>query len=149
VGVNVAIRAGAQGIGFAIPVDNMIRTVSDMMRARRRSSATDGFVCRDRLEQTGDTLSRCVRVERVDTGSGAGRAGLHAGDGLVQVGDTPILCSFDVERALLDTRAGERVRFVVRRQNAEQRLDLTLAAPERAPSAPGDLVWQKLGVQLN
>ena len=27
VGVNVAIRAGAQGIGFAIPVDTMIRVV--------------------------------------------------------------------------------------------------------------------------
>src|SRR5262249_21294759 len=35
VGVNVAIRAGAQGISFAIPVDTMIRTVSEMLRRQR------------------------------------------------------------------------------------------------------------------
>src|SRR5262249_8286972 len=51
VGVNVAIRAGAQGIGFAIPVDNMIRVVNDMLRARRRASMIDGFTCRDQVEQ--------------------------------------------------------------------------------------------------
>lgn len=31
VGVNVAIRAGAQGIGFAIPVETMIRVCSEMI----------------------------------------------------------------------------------------------------------------------
>src|SRR5439155_2081408 len=34
VGVNVAIRAGAQGIGFAIPVDAVIKSAAGMMDAR-------------------------------------------------------------------------------------------------------------------
>ena len=34
VGVNVAIRAGAQGIGFAIPVDNMIRVSAALLAGR-------------------------------------------------------------------------------------------------------------------
>src|SRR5262249_53556146 len=37
VGVNVAIRAGAQGIGFAIPVDTMMRVAADMLSVRRRN----------------------------------------------------------------------------------------------------------------
>src|SRR5256885_17237013 len=37
VGVNVAIRAGAQGIGFAIPVDTMMRVVADMLSIRKRN----------------------------------------------------------------------------------------------------------------
>src|SRR5262245_56694813 len=37
VGVNVAIRAGAQGIGFAIPVDSMLRNAADLMSVRRRN----------------------------------------------------------------------------------------------------------------
>src|SRR5260370_18690242 len=49
VGVNVAIRAGAQGIGFAIPVDQMIRVVADILRARRRPSGYEALVCRDPL----------------------------------------------------------------------------------------------------
>ncbi len=35
IGVNVAIRAGAQGIGFAIPVDTMIRVAGRMLASRR------------------------------------------------------------------------------------------------------------------
>src|SRR5438132_443564 len=37
IGVNVAIRAGAQGIGFAIPVDNAIRVAADMLSVRKRN----------------------------------------------------------------------------------------------------------------
>jgi serine protease Do len=50
IGVNVAIRAGAQGIGFAIPVDNMIRVTADMFAARRKNGTWHGMICRDRLE---------------------------------------------------------------------------------------------------
>src|SRR6266852_4335291 len=35
VGLNVAIRAGAQGISFAIPVETMIRVTTEMLSARR------------------------------------------------------------------------------------------------------------------
>src|SRR5437868_185994 len=47
IGVNVAIRAGAQGIGFAIPSDQMVRTVTDMLRNRRRTLTYDGLLCKD------------------------------------------------------------------------------------------------------
>src|SRR5205807_236439 len=47
VGVNVAIRAGAQGIGFAIPVDATLRVVADMLSVRRRNGTWHGLVCRD------------------------------------------------------------------------------------------------------
>ena len=50
VGVNVAIRAGAQGIGFAIPADHMVRAVADMLKTRRRAQTYDGLFCRDRLD---------------------------------------------------------------------------------------------------
>src|SRR6185369_11625894 len=50
IGVNVAIRAGAQGIGFAIPVDTMLRVAADMMSTRKRSGINHGLVCRDRVD---------------------------------------------------------------------------------------------------
>src|SRR5207245_2223306 len=36
VGINVAIRAGAQGISFAIPVDTMIRVVAELLTNSKR-----------------------------------------------------------------------------------------------------------------
>src|SRR5438876_5828343 len=47
IGVNVAIRAGAQGIGFAIPVDNAIRVAAEMLSVRKRNGTWHGLVCRD------------------------------------------------------------------------------------------------------
>lgn len=149
IGVNVAIRAGAQGIGFAIPVDNMIRVVEGMLRTRRQSAAYDGLRYRDRLDAGPDGLVRKVVVESNETNSPASIAGLHRGDVLVQVGDVQVTCGYDVERGLLDHNAGELVPVVVRRQGKEQRLELALANPDRnRPSGPSDIVWSKLGVQL-
>src|SRR5262249_48167707 len=99
VGVNVAIRAGAQGIGFAIPVDSMIRAVWAMLRTRRLQSTYDGLVCRDRLESSPDGPVRDVVVERLEAGSPAAKAGLQRGDVVLRAGEVKVACSFDVERA--------------------------------------------------
>jgi serine protease Do len=148
VGVNVAIRAGAQGIGFAIPADHMIRSVAEMLRNRRRGQSYDGLVCRDRLEQTADGPVRGVVVERTD--GPAAMVGVKPGDVIVQVGDVKVACSFDVERGLLDRKSGETVPLVIRRNEQEQKLDLVLAGSDRMirPAATVDLAWTKLGVQL-
>ena len=148
IGVNVAIRAGAQGIGFAIPVDQMIRVVTDMLRARRRQSAYDGLVCRDRLDQTAEGLVRNVVVERIEANSPAAAAGLRKGDVLVRMGTVAIRCGFDVERALLDRQQGEHIPVVVRRQDAEQKAELVLDPASRGRPGSAELVWRKLGIRL-
>jgi serine protease Do len=148
IGVNVAIRAGAQGIGFAIPVEQMIRVVGEMLRARRRQAGYDGLVCRDRLEQGSDGLVRKVLVERAESDSPAAAAGLRQGDVLVRVGEVQIACSYDVERALLDRQPGERVPLVVRRQGGEQKAELVLQPATRNRPGSADVVWRKLGLRL-
>jgi serine protease Do len=50
VGVNTAIRAGAHGIAFAIPVDSMLRVVADLLSIRKRNGTWHGLVYRDRLD---------------------------------------------------------------------------------------------------
>jgi serine protease Do len=156
IGVNVAIRAGAQGIGFAIPVDNMIRAVADMLSVRRRNGTWHGLVCRDVIEPAATKppasnpppLARNLVVEAAEPGSPAARAGLQPGDVLIQVGDLRVACSMDLERALLDRAAGDPVPIVVRRRGAERRAELVLQALERA-LPPSDIVWRKLGVRLS
>jgi serine protease Do len=150
VGVNVAIRAGAQGIGFAIPVDQMVKAVSDMMRNRRRSFTYDGLVCRDIVQPGTDGLLRKVIVDRTDATSPAATAGLQSGDVVLQVGDVKIASGIDVERGFMDRKPGELVSLVVRRENQDKTLQLTLASRDRQvpPASTSDIVWQKLGVQL-
>jgi serine protease Do len=148
IGVNVAIRAGAQGIGFAIPVDNMIRVVEGMLRSRRQTATYDGLRYRDRLEAGADGLVRKVVVESNEANSPASMAGVRKGDVLLKVGDVPVTCGYDVERGLMDHNAGELVPVVVRRQGQERRLELALASSDRSRPGPGDVIRAKLGVQL-
>ena len=173
VGVNVAIRAGAQGIGFAIPVDAMLRVVADMLSVRRRNGTWHGLVCRDCVgeaevkmpahdqanvtEKTvsheaaapAGSLVRWLVVERAEAGSPAARAGLQAGDVVLRAGDLRLACGLDLERALLDRAAGDSVPLLIRRDGAEKRLDLVLQGVAQAAAPVADIVWRKLGMRVS
>jgi serine protease Do len=144
VGVNVAIRAGAQGIGFAIPVDTVIRVAGHLLGTRPKGS--HGLVVKDDVQPEKAGASRSVVIERLEADGPGAKAGLQPGDVIVRVGEEPVRTSLDLERCLLDRSGGERVPVVVRRGNAEQRLELVLEAA-RAAAAP-DPAWRKLGLRL-
>jgi serine protease Do len=168
VGVNVAIRAGAQGIGFAIPVDNMIKVASALLVQVRQRRGGAGAIGPLGLSVRDDLLSgaatRKVVVDHVGEGP-ASKAGLRKGDVLLKVGDTSVASSLDVQRGLLDREGGQRLAVVIRRDNAERTLELTLeAAPPpvlgardggsapasltSATSSPAAQVWRSLGLRL-
>src|SRR5438445_4675015 len=71
VGINVAIRAGAQGISFAIPVDSMISAVADMMSIRKRQGLWHGLVCADRVESALNQEPRTTEPRTLVSGSGS------------------------------------------------------------------------------
>jgi serine protease Do len=160
IGVNVAIRAGAQGIGFAIPVDTMVRVGAELLgRTRQRQGASPlGLVLEDRVRVGADAPLRSAVISHVEADGPAARAGLKAGDVLVKAGDTAIASGLDLQRALLDRDGGERVRVVVKRGKDERRLELTLdggrvghtASPVSRAAEAGaeDQVWRKLGLRV-
>ncbi len=160
IGVNVAIRAGAQGIGFAIPVDTMVRVGTEMLsrlQARARPASV-GLVVRDDARSTPDRTIREVVVENVYPASAAARAGLQKGDVLTQVGAVSVHSSLDLPRALLAYFASgehEALALQVRRDGSSKRLELALAPPAAIDNTAlaggasgGDQVWRKLGVRL-
>ncbi|HEV3263395.1 MAG TPA: trypsin-like peptidase domain-containing protein [Gemmataceae bacterium] len=152
VGVNVAIRAGAQGISFAIPVDTMIRVVAEMMSVRRHNGTWHGLVCTNRVEPVNgasEGTTRSLVVDRLAASGPGAHAGLQAGDVLVRVGDLQVSNSLDLERALLDHAAGEGVPVTFRRQGAEQRCELVLQSADQLAPSNADLVWRKLGLRLS
>jgi serine protease Do len=167
IGVNVAIRAGAQGIGFAIPVDSALRVAANMLSIRKRNGTWHGLVCRDVVKPTessdaqnqtstakssladSPTPLRSLVVERTEPGSPAVRAGIQVGDTLLQVGDLRVTCGLDLERALLDRAAGDKVPVVLSRKGEEQRLELVLQSVEQPAPQGLEIVWRKLGLRLS
>ena len=165
IGVNVAIRAGSQRIAFAIPVDTVLHAAAKMMSTCKHNGTSHGMIVRDDVlvpEESGHddvrpaqmpsaaglALRRLV-VERLETDSPAAKAGLHRGDIITQVDDTQICCALELERALLDHTAGDRMALAVRRGGHEEHLELVLQAVEHTVPEPADLVWRKIGLKLS
>jgi serine protease Do len=154
IGVNVAIRAGAQNIAFALPIDNVLRTTAEMLSSRRRTGASHGLVVRDAVDTTNSPVKRWAVVDRVEAGSPAELAGFKAGDVVEKVGDVPVKCALDVERAYLEQGAGAKVDFVARRGKEELKALVALRTIGRAVSAipvaaGGDIVWKRLGLRVD
>ena len=89
VGINVAIYAQAQGIGFAIPVDRAKKVIQDLLRYGEVHSAWIGAVTAtltpEEAKRRGHVRKNGALVVRVFAGSPAERAGIRAGDVITAV----------------------------------------------------------------
>jgi serine protease Do len=150
VGVNVAIRAGAQNIGFALPIDFVIGRAADLVGGRKRTGTRHGLVVRDAAarEAQESHATRTVTVERVEPESPASAAGFKPGDVLEQIDDVTVFTSIDLERALLDRPSGSKAAVRVKRAGSSESLELVPQPGPKLPATPADAVWKKLGVRV-
>ncbi len=145
IGVNVAIRAGAQGISFAIPVDSMLETVSDLFARKRRVQLPTGLQYRDRVE-VAQNPQRSLIVEKVIPESICDKAGLKQGDVIVAVNAQMIECGLDFERALLEVKAADKLDLKYRRGKEDKKVQLAFEPKTIEPA--NDLIWKSLGLKL-
>ncbi len=151
IGVNVAVRAGAQGIGFAISIDKALEVATQMLSIETLDNHWHGMTA-----LSVDGPSGPVTVARVQRSSPAKNSGLQRGDLLERIGSVSIRRPIDVERALLGRRTGEGVPVVVRRNHEQIELNLTLARRpgrdrSRTPQPANPLqrdTWNALGMIL-
>ena len=88
VGINTAIRGGAQGLGFATPINTAKRLLPQL----RQGKVTRGYLgmqiqeVSDQIAQAfGLSEARGALVQSVEPGKPAAQAGLQAGDVIVEV----------------------------------------------------------------
>lgn len=124
IGINVAVRVGAQGIGFAIPVNKGMQIAARLMSVERLSGLWHGVIHEDAIV---DDEAQVV-VRDVQAGSPAYQAGVRQGDVILQVGGKPIGRGVELECALIDSQQGESVPFAIRRANREVDLQVDLVA---------------------
>jgi serine protease Do len=151
IGVNVAVRAGAQGIGFAIPIDSALNVTAGLMSIERLRNTSHGM-----LTKTGDDFDAPVRVTNVTPASPAAVLGIQPGDEIVSVGTQRVTRPLDLERAFLDRPAGQPVAVELRRNGQTLMLDLALAesrstaiARQSLATSENDQVWEVLGLKLH
>lgn len=139
VGINVALREGAQGIAFALPAEAVQRALAKHLSAGRVAKVVHGLSCHERVPEDGPVRQQVV-VDRVAEHSPAEKAGLQHGDTIVRIGDRPVANRFDVERSLWGLHAGDEVEARVVRDGQVLRASITLARsgdPEVASAPAG------------
>jgi len=142
VGVNVAVRAGAQGIGFAIPIDKAVNIAATLLASSAKS--WHGLVA---APDAPASLSG-VKVETIEKKSPAAEAGLKAGDVITAIAGTEIHRALDFQREMLDRKAGDKVEITVRRDGKSRNLDLVLGESPDSSSTASVGAWETLGLEL-
>ncbi len=143
IGINVAVRAGAQGIGFALPIDDVKRVATEMLSTRKLVGSWHGLVA----GETRVGANRAVVIADVPPSSPAEAAGIQRGDQMVRVGDLPITNTLDIERGFLNARPGVKQEVLVRRGGQEKLLSLDVRAVARAANDPAERIWRSLGLR--
>jgi len=142
IGINVAVRVGAQAIAFAIPVDQAMATVTRLIERYNQQRTTLGF-----LASAGGESG--LQIVKLASSGPAANAGLQPGDRIVGVGSHPIRDSLDYALALLETRPGESVDLEVDREGAVKKVALTAGEPTATETllTPTQRIWQRIGIR--
>lgn len=110
IGINTAINAAGQGLGFAIPVNQAKRLLPDLKK--------HGRVLRGWIGALFVTLARGVYVEAVVLKSGAQKADMQGGDRVLSVNGKNVESLTDIEKVLEDRKPGDKLTFMLEREGA-------------------------------
>jgi serine protease Do len=150
IGVNVAIYAQAEGIGFAIPVDRVREAVKGLFNYRLIKKTDIGVKTRDLGAEDVARHKLAGRsgalVGDVDRDSPAANARLAPGDVITAVDGRPVADTVQFFKAMLKKDVGDAVELRVVHSGTEQTHRLIVRA---APKPSGAQVTrQKLGVTV-
>ncbi len=121
--------ASIEGLGFAIPINTALKVAYDLAEyGYVRGQSYLGIMVSTLDSQTAEYYSLPVgpRVEQINEGSCAEKAGLQVGDIIIEFNGTKTETHPELLSALKKTQAGDTVKMTVYRSGAEVELTVTL-----------------------
>ena len=123
---NTSSGASIEGIGFAIPIDDVKGMLQEIMDNGYVSRPYLGVYIRDTAEGIG------VYVESLEPLGPAYLAGMRSGDIIVQLGDSPVTSINSLSKALYAYKAGDTATVIVYRNRQILELKITFAEKPQA-----------------
>lgn len=137
VGINAAIAATGQGIGFAIPVDSLKTVLEQLVATGHVERARLGVEIGEPNVELGERLGvgrQGALVAGVERGGPAAEAGVRRGEVIVAVDGEPVVRAQELPRMIASRRAGDRVTLTVVGPGGRRDVVATLERLE--PKAP-------------
>src|SRR5207249_12228030 len=137
IGINTAIVATGQGIGFAIPANMVKRVTSQLIDRGKVTRGWIGVAMEPLTTELAQALglhdTQGAVVARVYPGGPAAIAGLVQNDVIVTFDGTPVEDYHHLQRLAADAEVGKTITLGVVRSRERRTLELRIAeAPERA-----------------
>ncbi len=150
VGINTAIYAKAQGIGFAIPINTARRIISDLIRHGEVILPWIGLTLQEMEQRTAAYMglkgSSGLLVRTVERKSPAESAGIRVGDVLLSAGRDDLLSRTDYTAAIRSYKAGDRIPMTLWRKGATR--SVTVIASDFPEQRAAELAYRLLGVEV-
>lgn len=133
IGINTAINASAQGIGFAIPSSTVLDVLSELESGVERTRPWIGVnmspMSREMIQYFNvQGIDSGVIVYSVESGAPADKAGIRRGDVLLEVDGQKITDTAQVRGIILSHRVGDKVMIKVFRDGRELEIMVELEA---------------------
>jgi putative serine protease PepD len=136
VGMNTAIVAEAQNLGFSIAIDGAQPIIDDLVSGRGAVTPDQAFLGVSSADVAGltDEARNRFSIDRDDgafitevvPGSAAADADLRVGDVIIEIDGTEVSTASDVRSAVTDHEPGDEVVITVLRDGDEEDLTVTL-----------------------
>ena len=143
VGINASIRtagstegeAGSIGLGFAIPMDEVMPVIQQMINGETPTHARLGISVADASGQDTTSTTEGARVEEVGSDSTAGKAGLDKGDVITKIDDHVITGADSLVATIRAYRPGDQVTVTYLRDGQTKTVSLTLDSDASSSSS--------------
>jgi len=141
VGINSQIYSrsgGYQGIAFAIPIDVALEVQTQLRTSGKVSRGRIGVVIQEVTKELADSFGlgkvQGALVASLEKGGPADKAGLEAGDVILEFNGKQVNQSSDLPRIVGNTRAGSKVPVQIWRAGSTKAITLTVGEmPDEAP----------------
>jgi S1-C subfamily serine protease len=144
IGINTAIVAAGQGIGFAIPINMVKRVVDQLVDKGKVVRGWIGVSLQPLSPELAQSLgldgTQGAVVGSTMAGSPASQAGLQQGDVILSYNRIPVEDYRHVQRLVAETAVGKTVTLEVLRKKQKVQVGLTVAeVPDTSPRRPSGL----------
>ncbi len=130
IGINTAKiqGTGIEGLGFAIPVDDIKPIKDDLIKIGRVQRPHIGIYGRNVDEETAKkrNLAVGVYVQTIETFSAAERAGIKVGDVIIEMAGEKVTTMEELNEIKNNYKVGDKIKVVVNREGKQETFELTL-----------------------
>lgn len=130
IGINTAVNAQAQGIGFAIPINSVKEVLDELITSGSITRPYIGVALQDMTKDLAEYFKldevKGAIIADVVTGSPAEKAGLQRGDVILKINDQDIKNSNDVSTIVSKSKINDRLVLVILRNGQTKYITVTV-----------------------